>query len=130
MHGGPPASSFSFGLSARRLAWLDRRQTLLANNIANANTPGYKARDLVPFANLLNQAQFAVSPRRTHVNDLPPLPDAQNFVQRATDESAIDGNDVSLDSQLESVAATESAQQAATGITTTFVALYRTALGR
>lgn len=130
MNSDPSATSFSFGLAARRLAWLDRRQTLLANNIANANTPGYKARDLIPFADMLNRAQFAVVPLRTHGNDLPPLPDARNFVQLAANESAIDGNDVSLDTQLEAVAATETAQQAATGITTTFVTLYRTALGR
>ncbi len=32
-----------------RLAWLGTRQTVLARNVANANTPGFKPEDLVPF---------------------------------------------------------------------------------
>ena len=37
-----------FDLAERRLAWADRRQAVLAQNIANANTPGYKPHDLHP----------------------------------------------------------------------------------
>ena len=33
-------------LADRRLRWLDRRQQVLAQNIANADTPGWTARDL------------------------------------------------------------------------------------
>jgi flagellar basal-body rod protein FlgB len=31
-----------FNLAEQRLAWADRRQAVLAQNVANANTPGYK----------------------------------------------------------------------------------------
>ena len=34
----------------QRLAWLDQRQRVLAGNIANADTPGYRPRDLQPLA--------------------------------------------------------------------------------
>ena len=37
-----------FDMMARRLAWLGARQQVLAGNIANADTPGYKPRDLKP----------------------------------------------------------------------------------
>ena len=39
-----------FDLADRRLAYLQHRQQVLAQNVANANTPGYRARDLEPFA--------------------------------------------------------------------------------
>ena len=40
-----------------RLAWLGSRQTVLARNVANANTPGFKAEDLEPFSpRAVNQA--------------------------------------------------------------------------
>ena len=38
-----------FGLVKKRLAWLAQRQEVLAKNIANADTPGYKPRDLKAF---------------------------------------------------------------------------------
>ncbi len=43
-------------LAASRLAWIDRRQGVLAQNIANANTPGYVARDVQPFAQSMARA--------------------------------------------------------------------------
>lgn len=35
-----------FGLMGRRMAWLTQRQMVLSQNIANADTPGYKPKDL------------------------------------------------------------------------------------
>lgn len=35
-----------FSAITKRLAWLSKRQQVLAQNIANADTPGYRARDL------------------------------------------------------------------------------------
>ena len=46
-----------FSLAERRMVWLDRRQATLAQNVANANTPGFRARDSAPFADALAQAQ-------------------------------------------------------------------------
>ena len=45
-----------FDLAERRLAWADQRQTVLAQNIANVNTPGYKPHDLRSFATTLDDA--------------------------------------------------------------------------
>lgn len=36
-------------LLVQKMAYLNRKQALHAQNIANANTPGYKARELAPF---------------------------------------------------------------------------------
>ncbi len=38
-----------FGLLKKKMAWLTQRQEVLAHNIANANTPKYKAEDIQKF---------------------------------------------------------------------------------
>jgi len=45
-----------FKAMAKKLAWLGARQTVLAENVANANTPGFRASDLKPvdFGKLLS----------------------------------------------------------------------------
>ena len=35
-----------FRMASGKMGWLNERQTVLAQNIANADTPGYQARDL------------------------------------------------------------------------------------
>ena len=37
-----------FSLVAQRMSWLSERHRVLAENVANADTPGYRARDLAP----------------------------------------------------------------------------------
>ena len=58
-----------FDLAERRLAWADQRQAVLAQNVANANTPGYKPHDLRSFADML-AGTSAVAPVRTQPNHL------------------------------------------------------------
>jgi flagellar basal-body rod protein FlgB len=38
-----------FQVAGDRMRYLTERQTVIARNIANADTPGYKAQDLAPF---------------------------------------------------------------------------------
>lgn len=38
-----------FDVIKKRLAWLGQRQEVVAQNIANADTPNYRARDIKPF---------------------------------------------------------------------------------
>lgn len=42
-----------FTLIDQQKTWLSTRQSLIAQNIANANTPGYKAVDTLPFARVM-----------------------------------------------------------------------------
>jgi flagellar basal-body rod protein FlgB len=37
------------GLLARKMGYLNQRSSVLSENVANANTPGYKAKDLSAF---------------------------------------------------------------------------------
>ena len=50
-----------FDLAVRKSAWLAARQTVLAGNVANANTPGYHAKDVAPFADVLAKTQLELS---------------------------------------------------------------------
>ncbi|HEV7252943.1 MAG TPA: flagellar basal body rod protein FlgB [Mesorhizobium sp.] len=42
-----------FDLASRQAQWLAARQSAVAGNIANANTPGFVAKDVKPFAEVL-----------------------------------------------------------------------------
>jgi flagellar basal-body rod protein FlgB len=45
-----------FALMRSQRDWLSTRQSLVAQNIANIDTPGYRALDVAPFARVLEKA--------------------------------------------------------------------------
>lgn len=47
---------YLFNLIDQQKSWLSTRQSLVAQNIANADTPGYKAQDVPPFARLMERS--------------------------------------------------------------------------
>jgi len=57
-----------FDLAAKQSQWLAVRQSAIAGNIANANTPGYTANDVEPFEKVLDRT--AVSLRITEAGHL------------------------------------------------------------
>ena len=61
-----------FGMMKQRLAWLGQRQEVLAQNIANADTPGYRPRDIKPleFRGMVNRQLSPVTMEVTHGNHL------------------------------------------------------------
>ena len=118
-----------FDLAERRLAWLDRRQGLLAQNIANANTPGFAAKDLQPFTKALAQAQprlAVTSP--LHLAGTATAAGANPMLRPA--ERAPDGNAVSVEEQLTKVADTDGAQALVTTLYHTYLGMFRTALDK
>ena len=108
-----------FGLAEKRLAWVDQRQAVLAQNIANANTPGYVAKDVKPFRDVLAaQTQSVAGGSFSLVQD--PI---------ATEHS-LDGNAVVIDDQLEKVAETDTDHQLAMNLLRKYMSLFKTAIGR
>jgi flagellar basal-body rod protein FlgB len=81
-----------------------RRQQLIASNIANADTPGYKARDL-DFRAALSKAQSSRSVPRLEKTDPDHLsvesdgPLAEYEGYRTEVQSAVDGNTVDMDQE-------------------------------
>jgi len=120
-----------FDLADRRLAWLDRRQQVLASNVANANTPGWRSKDLRPFATLLTGAHD-VAMAQTTAGHLPGgrSPTLMSPLVARPRETAPDGNAVPLDDELGRVADTENAHELVSALYHTYLGLYRTALGR
>lgn len=50
-----------FDLAARQAQWLSVRQATVAGNVANANTPDFRARDVQPFADVLSKTQLTMA---------------------------------------------------------------------
>ncbi|MCL4765793.1 MAG: flagellar basal body rod protein FlgB [Hyphomicrobiaceae bacterium] len=90
-----------FDLVSQHNAWLSVRQSAVAGNIANANTPGFKAHDAEPFEAVLNAAPLRLATTRPgHMS--PPQPGPP--VTDVRDEDAWDvlhsGNSVVLEQEL------------------------------
>jgi flagellar basal-body rod protein FlgB len=51
---------YLFNLAFQHAEWLSVRQTTVAENIANSNTPNYRAREVEPFETTLNQTNLAM----------------------------------------------------------------------
>ena len=118
-----------FDLAEKRLAWVDQRQTVLAQNIANANTPGYVAKDVTPFAQAL--AEVAPDLARTNVMHLAGSPSKLRSGQNPRPhERAVDGNAVSMDEQLTKVADTEGTQALVENLYKKYMGLFRTSIGK
>jgi flagellar basal-body rod protein FlgB len=119
-----------FDLADRRLAWVGRREQLLAQNVANASTPGWRARDLRPFAELLAGRTVRLTPVEASPGALPLTPANPFGAVIAPGDAGPDGNSVRLDSELAKVADSETTQALVTGLYGKYLAMFRTALGR
>jgi len=102
-----------------RLGWLDDRQRVIAQNVANSDTPGYGARDLkVPtdFAKALDNNRN-VRVMTTHAAHIAPnTPTIRHTVNRAPDsETTLDGNSVVVEEQMLKMAESRMAYDAAIG---------------
>ena len=120
-----------FDLADRRLAWLSARQGVLSQNVANANTPGWKSKDVKPFAAILAGAG-ANTPQLLLTNPMHmkgTRPDAAAG-QVQPGEQAPDGNAVSLDEQLMKIAQTDTDHELASTVYTKYLGMFRMALGR
>jgi flagellar basal-body rod protein FlgB len=101
-----------FGLLRQRLDHLSERQRLIAENIANASTPGYRPRDIDSsgFENMLAAASSGggMTLARTNAGHMGPGGGSAsvNVVTRNDSETTIDGNAVVLEEQMARAAET------------------------
>ncbi|WP_157016400.1 flagellar basal body rod protein FlgB [Mesorhizobium xinjiangense] len=89
-----------FDLAAQQARWLSVRQSAVAGNIANANTPDYQAVDVEPFERVLDNGKLAVAP--THPGHIPigTAPGAVNVREDADAVVNESGNSVSLEQEM------------------------------
>jgi flagellar basal-body rod protein FlgB len=120
-----------FSLAEKRLAWAGERQTLLARNIANLDTPGFQALDSRDFRRMLSGAA-GVQPVRTAPNHLTGTvdPGMTSRPERGLAARTADKNGVSLEEQLMKVADTESIHSTVTAIYKKYATMFTAALGR
>jgi flagellar basal-body rod protein FlgB len=90
-----------FDLASRHAQWLTERQAAIAANISNANTPGYTAGDVAPFAAVYGSAELSLStsdPRHLGLEAVEPT----SFVVKDAPAWEVhhSGNSVSLEQEL------------------------------
>jgi flagellar basal-body rod protein FlgB len=124
----------------RRMDWLGERQRVLSENIANADTPNYKPKDLkaVSFSELVRGSQLTSSGAGTvatqagHFRGLQGRGSDNWKIGRAqgTYETSPNGNAVNLEQQMMNVAETQGEHNLMTNLYRKQVGLLRKALTR
>lgn len=127
-----PTKTGPIALSEQRLRWLEARQRVLAQNIANADTPNYRPSDMQPFAKVLSgklsERQMVV----TNANHLQGTrnQDGRTLKERISANRDPSGNAVSLEREALRVADTDSAHATALSVRRRYMSMFMTALGR
>ena len=76
-----------------------KRHMLVAKNIANADTPGYRAQDIAPFS----ESQLQSVPktlRQTHAMHMPPNASVDHSIVERDFDTAKNGNSVTLETEM------------------------------
>jgi flagellar basal-body rod protein FlgB len=121
-----------------RLQWAQERQRVLAENVANADTPRYQARDLAPlkFEAPGEAAPGAVSTvalaatEPGHMMGFGASRSSFRSERKASYEVRPTGNAVNIEDEMMKVAANQMDYQAATAVYTRSLNLIKTALGK
>lgn len=123
-----------FSLISGRMSWLSARQSVLAENVANADTPNYVARDVRPvdFQELLASEQSTNGLATTNARHIDirgvrggPFEQMDAFGEGGTPT----GNIVSLEQEMIKLSDTQLQYQTAANLYQKAVNMFRTALG-
>ncbi|KAK0350942.1 hypothetical protein LTR94_026970, partial [Friedmanniomyces endolithicus] len=102
-----------------RLGWLDERQRVIAENVANADTPGFVGRDLkqpADFAAAMRAGGGLQMTRTNAAHIAPTTPTARFVSSKSPDsETTLDGNSVVVEEQMLKMAESRMAYDAAIG---------------
>ena len=124
-----------FGAISRKLGWLNQRQAVLAENVANANTPGYRAADLkkLDFKELMRGETDRIGVAKTddqHVTGTVERGNGGLGTRVRDNEILPSGNSVNLEAEMVKVAETQIEYQAVTGLYRKQMGLFKIALGK
>ncbi|HVI30348.1 flagellar basal body protein [Hansschlegelia sp.] len=110
-----------------KMRWQEARQSVLAENVANAATPGFQAHDLKP----VEEAASSVAPMQTNARHLS-LASAAGDAPRVGSgfERTPDGNTVVLEEQMTKAAQNQMDHQMAAMLYQKSLGVLRAALGR
>lgn len=121
---------------ADKMRWSQARQGLLAENVANAETPHYRGRDLKPYSFAERMDGMRPTPLSTAVTDpthieVATADDGDGFAAQKLNSFQItpEGNGVTLEDEMMKVTNNQLDYQAVTSLYTRSLALLRTAVG-
>ena len=109
------------------------RQSVIAQNIANADTPGYKAQDTASFAETYTSNLKANSPRPVRVGHIDlgaPFKDGNLVESAAFGSESPNGNTVSIEDQMVRAADVRHKHDLALGIYGKSIDILRAGMGR
>ena len=125
-----------FAAVRAKMEWLAERQKIVAENIANADTPGFRARDLKPidFSRLLQNQHNSVGLTVTNQKHLQGGNDASRFDFKTKEAEITEVNSarnaVSIEEEMMKLGQTQMEYEVATGIYRKQSGLLKLALGR
>jgi flagellar basal-body rod protein FlgB len=133
-----------FEMMKQKMHWLAARQQVLSQNVANADTPGYTARDLkeLDFGAMVKRAGPMLKPAATQAAHIgSPVAGAGHglhagqakggeVIKKPDFETSPTGNSVVLEDQMIKVAETQMDYQTVTGLYSKSLGLIKIALGR
>lgn len=126
-----------FSMLRTRLEWAQERQRVLAENVANSDTPNYRARDLAPLkfpepAAVGQSTVSSVTLARTENGHMALDGSGSSFrtEAKAGYDTRPTGNAVNLEEEMMKVSANQMDYQAATVLYTRSLTLLKTALGK
>jgi flagellar basal-body rod protein FlgB len=116
-----------------RMQWHQERQRVLAENVANVDTPNYRPRDLAPlnFEHALQTASLALS--RTDANHIDATGESGSQFAEGGDqhfEVRPRGNAVTHEDEMMKLASNQMDYDAAASLYTHSLSLIKTAIGR
>lgn len=123
-----------FSMLKTHMRWLETRQRLLAENVANAETPGYRGRDLKP-TDFTRQLQAATSVQMISTNSGHLAGVTQSDPSFQSDRSqpfevTPRGNSVSLEEEMMRVAQNQVDHQTAATLYSRSLGLIKAAIGK
>ena len=122
------------GLLAEKMSYTKQKLTVHAENVANANTPSYKAKELkpfVPFSQALKEASNGM--KVTNSKHITPasMSGANAGTRKARSfETVPSGNSVDLEQQMMEVSSATIDYQATVSIYGKFTSLMKAAIGK
>lgn len=120
-------------LAGQLAAHSSARQKVIAENVAHADTPGYRARDLADFASTVERGGDAFASRTTRAGHIDFAAEAGGFEFREATAFGAEnpnGNTVSLEDQMMRAADTRASHQLALGVYGKTLDILRSGLGR
>lgn len=121
-----------FAALMKRMEWLTDRQAVLAQNVANADTPGYVGHDLKEpdFRQYLSQTTSQVALATTQPGHIAVQQDITDTAEReTTDESSGDGRRASVEEEMMKVSQTANDYALVTTVYRANLNLVKTVIG-